>query len=367
MTTDQERVRALLREGSAVTARLAEEQSEQVTAGTRLVIEALVAGRKLLLFGNGGSAADAQHIAAEFVGRFRRERGSFPAIALTTDTSALTAIGNDYGFEQLFARQVAGLGEPGDVAIAISTSGNSPNVLAAVQVARSRGLKVIGLSGAEGGSLAAICDVAILVPSATVAHVQEGHIACLHAICELADEALSQSSRRGQSRSTSSKVVDLSQARAWREALRQAGKTVVWTNGCFDLLHVGHVSSLEAARALGDALLVGVNSDASARILKGPGRPLVPEKERARILAALAAVDRVMVFTEPTPEASLQTLRPDIHTKGAEYAPPSGKPVPERGLVEAYGGRIEFLPMVAGWSTSSLADRIAAGSKPGSP
>lgn len=365
MSGERERAERHLRESSAVKLALADRQSEMVAAAADLVITALASGHKLLLFGNGGSAADAQHIAAEFVGRFRRERPALPAIALTTDTSALTAIGNDYGFEQLFARQVAGLGECGDVAVAISTSGNSPNVLAAVREARTRGLKVIGMSGGEGGKLKGVCDVTIVVPSAVVAHIQEGHIACLHAICELADEALSQASAVRRTLSTSGKVVDLDQAIAWREQLRAAGKTVVWTNGCFDLLHVGHVSSLEAARSLGDALLVGVNSDESTRALKGPARPLVPGKERARMLAALAAVDRVLIFGEATPEAVLTRIRPDVHTKGADYAPPSGKPIPERQLVEGYGGRIEFLPMVPGWSTTDLADRIAVGSKQG--
>src|SRR5499433_2400986 len=119
-----------------------------------LVADALAAGRKLLLFGNGGSAADAQHIAAEFVGRFQRERRALPAIALTTDTSALTAIANDYGYEEVFARQVRALGGAGDVAIAISTSGRSPSVLRAIEVARSLGMKTIGFTGGDGGPLA---------------------------------------------------------------------------------------------------------------------------------------------------------------------------------------------------------------------
>ncbi|HWA17111.1 MAG TPA: adenylyltransferase/cytidyltransferase family protein, partial [Gemmatimonadales bacterium] len=126
------------------------------------------------------------------------------------------------------------------------------------------------------------------------------------------------------------------------------------------LLHVGHIASLEAARALGDALIVGVNSDASVRGLKGPDRPLVPEAQRARVLAALSAVDRVLIFGEPTPEVVLDALRPDVHTKGADYAPPAGKPIPEQRVVEAYGGRIAFLPLVEGWSTTDLAARLGA-------
>jgi rfaE bifunctional protein nucleotidyltransferase chain/domain len=132
----------------------------------------------------------------------------------------------------------------------------------------------------------------------------------------------------------------------------------VWTNGCFDLLHVGHVRSLQAARRLGDVLIVGVNSDASVRQLKGTGRPILPAEERAELLSALACVDYVVIFDELTPEAALARLQPDVHCKGADYALPHGKPIPEAALVESYGGRVEFLPLVPGTSTSDLIQRI---------
>jgi D-glycero-beta-D-manno-heptose 1-phosphate adenylyltransferase len=140
--------------------------------------------------------------------------------------------------------------------------------------------------------------------------------------------------------------------------LRAAGRVVVWTNGCFDLLHVGHVRSLKAAGALGDVLVVGVNSDASVRRLKGPGRPLVPAAERAELVAALACVDHVVVFDEDTPEECIRLLRPDVHCKGADYAPPHGKPIPEAALVASYGGRVAFLPLVEGLSSTDLLRRI---------
>jgi rfaE bifunctional protein nucleotidyltransferase chain/domain len=147
---------------------------------------------------------------------------------------------------------------------------------------------------------------------------------------------------------------------AERARWRAEGRVVVWTNGCFDLLHAGHVRSLRAARALGDILVVGLNGDASVRRLKGPGRPLVPAAERAEVLAALACVDRVVVFDEDTPEAALAWLRPDVHCKGVDYAPPHGKPIPEATLVEGYGGRIVFLPLSPGLSTTELLRRIRA-------
>ena len=155
-----------------------------------MIFETLMNGRKVLLCGNGGSAADAQHIAAEFVGRFEKERRAFPAIALTTDTSALTAIGNDYGFERLFARQVEALANTGDLLIGISTSGNSPNVSAAIMIAREKGCKTIGLTGANGKKLAGLCDAAVLVPAERTSRIQEAHNAIGHLWCEFVDEKL---------------------------------------------------------------------------------------------------------------------------------------------------------------------------------
>lgn len=145
----------------------------------------LAAGGRILICGNGGSAADAQHFAAEFTGRFEKERRAYPAIALTTDSSALTAIGNDYGFENVFARQLEALGHPGDVLIAISTSGESQNVVRAVEAARANGISVIGLLGRDGGRIAKMVDLALIVPSARIARIQEAHILMLHILCEL--------------------------------------------------------------------------------------------------------------------------------------------------------------------------------------
>jgi len=152
-----------------------------------IILETLAGGSKILICGNGGSAADAQHIAAEFVGRYETERGALPAIALTTDTSALTALANDYGFERIFARQVEALGNPGDLLIALSTSGNSPNVNAAVMSARQIGCKTIGMTGSGGKKLASLCDACILVPATRTARIQEAHITIGHIWCEIVD------------------------------------------------------------------------------------------------------------------------------------------------------------------------------------
>ena len=161
-----------------------------IAAVAERIIASLRRGNKILLIGNGGSAADAQHIAAEFVGRFEKERRSWPAIALTTDTSILTALVNDYGVETMFARQIEGVGEAGDLVLAISTSGNSRNVLEAVKAARVKGLTIIGLTGQSGGKLADLCDLAITVPSSRTARIQEAHITICHALCEVVEAAL---------------------------------------------------------------------------------------------------------------------------------------------------------------------------------
>ena len=148
-------------------------------------ITALSGGRKVLFAGNGGSAADAQHLAAELVSRFAYDRPGLPAFALTTDTSALTAIGNDYGYERLFARQIEAVGAAGDVFFGISTSGRSPNVLAALDLARAKGLVTVGMTGRTGGSMAQRCDLLLRVPSDATPRIQEGHIAMGHAICQI--------------------------------------------------------------------------------------------------------------------------------------------------------------------------------------
>jgi D-sedoheptulose 7-phosphate isomerase len=153
-----------------------------------LIWKAFADGKKVLLCGNGGSAADAQHIAAEFVGRYETERRALPSVALTTDTSALTAIGNDYGYERIFARQVEALAKKGDVLIGISTSGNSPNVLAALQKSREIGCINIGMTGAKGGKIVELCDACLCVPSERTARIQEAHITVAHIWCEYIDK-----------------------------------------------------------------------------------------------------------------------------------------------------------------------------------
>jgi D-sedoheptulose 7-phosphate isomerase len=179
-----------LQEHLAAIQALLDSRLTEIEAGGSLICEALRAGNRILLCGNGGSAADAQHIAAELVGRFEQQRQAFPAISLTTDTSALTAISNDYGYEDIFARQVEALASAGDVLIAISTSGKSPNVLRAAEKAKAIGCKTIALTGCAGEPLASHCDLALVVPSERTSRVQEAHITIGHLWCEMVDANL---------------------------------------------------------------------------------------------------------------------------------------------------------------------------------
>ena len=160
---------------------------EKLETCAKYVEKALAEGHKVLFCGNGGSAADSQHLAAEFVGRFQKERKGLPAIALTVDTSILTAVANDYGYDTVFARQVQALGEPGDVLVGISASGNSKNVLLAVEEAKAKGITCIGMTAEGGGKMAAACDICLAVPAKVTARAQEMHILMGHILCELVD------------------------------------------------------------------------------------------------------------------------------------------------------------------------------------
>jgi D-sedoheptulose 7-phosphate isomerase len=169
---------------------LAAEHAGAVVAAAGLIVDTLKRDNKVMFCGNGGSAADAQHLAAELMGRYLRDRAALAAIALTVDTSALTAIGNDFGFADIFGRQVRGIGRKGDVLVCLSTSGNSVNILSAIAAARDCGIAVVGLTGARGGKMVSLCDLIIRVPSDDTPRVQEMHIAVGHMICELVENAV---------------------------------------------------------------------------------------------------------------------------------------------------------------------------------
>ncbi len=183
-------VEGMLRDAARLHDRVATEAGAAVIAAADAMLEAFGRGAKVLIFGNGGSAADAQHFACELVGRFLRNRRALPAIALTPDTTTLTAIANDYGFDQVFVRQIEALGRQGDVAVAISTSGASANVLAGLQYARSRGLKTVAFTGGSGGPVGAAADVHVNVPHDLTPRVQEVHRTLIHAVCDVVERQI---------------------------------------------------------------------------------------------------------------------------------------------------------------------------------
>ena len=183
-------VRAVVAACIAVHERLRDENLQPVADAASAILAASAEGRKVLVFGNGGSAADAQHLAADLVCRFQRERRPIAAVALTTDTSVVTAVANDYSFERVFVRQIEALGNRGDLAVGISTSGRSPNVVEGLRMARTRGLKTIVLTGRDGGPAGALADIHINVPDPSTARVQEAHRTLIHAICELVEREL---------------------------------------------------------------------------------------------------------------------------------------------------------------------------------
>lgn len=183
-------IRSMIDDSIGVKEALRKSQTERIEKAVRLIIKSLSADGKLLIFGNGGSAADSQHMAAELVGRFKKERRALGAIALSTNTSTITAIANDYGYDVVFSRQVEALGRKGDVAIGISTSGSSKNVLKAMRKARSMGLYTIGILGCDGGVIKKECDIAILAESKDTPRIQEAHSVICHIICALIEEEM---------------------------------------------------------------------------------------------------------------------------------------------------------------------------------
>jgi rfaE bifunctional protein nucleotidyltransferase chain/domain len=316
------------------------------------VMAALRAGGTLYTFGNGGSASDAEHLAAELVGRYHHDRRPLAAQALTTNTAALTAIANDYGFEQVFARQVHALAGPRDVVLAITTSGRSPNVLAGLAAARHVGAHRLALVGAsaEGTAVGDLADSVLVVAPDHTPGVQEAHRLAWHLLCVGIDAVLD-----APLPPAAPEVCSLDEAIRCVAGWRTAGHRIATTNGCFDVLHEGHVAALAEARRQADHLVVLCNSDASVARSKGPSRPLIPFEQRVAVLAALRSVDLVIELYDDLPTALLELLRPDVHVKGSEYEIDE---LPEAPAVVAGGGRIHRSAMLPDRSTTAFLDGI---------
>jgi phosphoheptose isomerase len=354
MPMNLEDVQAAFVDSAAVKTRALATLAEPTLRAAQVLAARLRDGRQVLACGNGGSSGDAQHLASELVNRFERERIGLPGIALTPDSSVLTAIANDYAYERVFARQVEALGRPGDVLVAFTTSGNSRNVLEAVRTAQARGLWVLALTGKDGGALAPLLrggDMELRVPSTSTARIQEVHLLLIHTLCTYLDSVFADGSNKPASK-VHADVVTL-------QPLLHGRRPLVFTNGVFDLLHRGHVHYLEAARREGACLVVGVNSDASVRRLgKGDDRPLNTLEDRMAVLAGLGAVDYVLPFAEDTPLRLIEALQPDVLVKGGDWAPDA---IVGADGVRARGGRVLSIPFAHPLSTTALLKRIRNG------
>jgi phosphoheptose isomerase len=339
----------------AYTALILESYADEVVEAARVIATALAAGNKILVCGNGGSAACAQHFAAEFTGKLFYDRRPFPAIALSTDTSALTAIANDYGYEDVFARQVRALGQPGDVLVGISTSGSSANVRTAVAAANDAGLRTIALTG-KAEALGA--ERALRVPLGETARIQEAHDLILHELAQLSERLLVPEMDDDASADRFPFVLADSDLAPFREWMTRSRQELVTTNGVFDVIHQGHHRSLREARVFGDRLVVLVNSDDSVRRLKGPGRPIRALTDRLGDLERSPFVDHVVVMSDDVPSPLLSQLHPAVHCKGQDY---QNVVVPEEVVVAQYGGRMEYLTLVDGYSTTSLESKVREG------
>jgi len=196
----RETVIAQLRESADIKLQMAKEHGDDIIEAAELVLKTLKAGGKVLIFGNGGSAADSQHIAAELVNRLKKTRRALPAVALTTDTSILTSVGNDISFSEVFARQIEALGQPKDLAWALSTSGRSRNVLKALEAARARSMASLGFTSASGGKMRGLVDCLLTVPSTSTPRVQEGHITVAHIICDIVEQAFAEDEKKKKKR-----------------------------------------------------------------------------------------------------------------------------------------------------------------------
>lgn len=315
-----------------------------------LMLAALRGGRRILVCGNGGSASDAEHMAGELVGRFGYDRASLPCISLCTPSATFTAIANDYGYEQVFQRQVQGLGVTGDVLIGISTSGNSANIVAAFKTARNLGIKTVALTGSRDSKLSQLADVTVRSPSTRTPRIQEIHGLLLHSMCRaIEDEMFSETAKTIAPALPSSKIIGADQINTLAAAIK--GYESVFTNGCFDILHPGHVYVLNESRKAGELLIVGLNTDESIKRLKGPTRPYHRFADRAMVLAALECVDYVVGFGEDTPAEIIQTLTPKVLIKGGDYSPET---IVGADWVQKHGGCVKVVPLLEGHSTTGI-------------
>jgi len=314
----------------------------------KIMVAALTNGQRILVCGNGGSASDAEHMAGELVGRFGYDRASLPCISLCTPSATFTAIANDYGYEQVFKRQVQGLGRAGDVLVGISTSGNSPNIVEAFKTAGEMNITTIAMTGSRDSKLSQIANLTLRAPSTRTPRIQEIHGLLLHSMCRAIEEEIF-SGKAMAPALPANKIITDSELPVLAAAIKDYRS--VFTNGCFDILHPGHVYVLNEARKAGELLIVGLNTDDSIRRLKGFTRPYHSFSDRAMVLSALECVDYVIGFSEDTPENLIKILTPKILVKGGDYTPTT---IVGADWVTDHGGQVKVIPLLEGHSTTGI-------------
>ncbi|MDD3148169.1 MAG: adenylyltransferase/cytidyltransferase family protein, partial [Candidatus Riflebacteria bacterium] len=287
-------------------------------------------------------------MAGELVGRFGYDRASLPCISLCTPSATFTAIANDYGYEQVFKRQVQGLGQTGDILIGLSTSGNSPNIVEAFKTAAEQKITTIAMTGSRDSKLSEIADITVRAPSAKTPRIQEIHGLLLHSMCRAIEEEMFPGKAAAPAL-PARKILNGDDINVLARAM--SGYQSVFTNGCFDILHPGHVYVLNESRKAGELLIVGLNTDASIKRLKGPTRPYHRFEDRAMVLAALECVDYVIGFNEDTPAKLIEALTPKILIKGGDYTPDT---IVGADWVTSHGGCVKVIPLLEGHSTTGI-------------
>jgi len=329
--------------------RINDEQCSKIKELSEIIAKALQTGHKVYTFGNGGSAAEAQHFTTELIGRFKDNRKPLPAVCLSVDATALTCIGNDYGFEYIFSRQVQGLVEQGDVVIGFSTSGASQNVINGMLAVHEKDATSVLFTGSSPNPKA-IAQIRIEVGGSETAIIQELHLVLIHILCELIEEELG--FNNGLNKNRQPKIIYEKDLRTIQLPPRES---IVWVNGCFDLLHEGHLFLLNSASTQATFLVVGLNSDTSVRKIKGEGRPIVSEMNRARTLSQLPFVDLVIIFKDENPKKILNELRPGFVLKDEIYEEVE---YPEKELLQLMNAKILYTRHLKEISTSKMIENM---------
>lgn len=329
---------------------VSDEQISQISELAEEIVAAFESGNRLYAFGNGGSASEAQHFTTELIGRFKGNRKALPAISLNSDTSAITCIANDFGFEHVFSRQLEGLLNPGDIVVAFSTSGTSLNVLKGLEVASALGARTTLLTGNNVKTQQDSSRRTIALGGSETALIQELHLAIIHIMCDVI-EVLS----GFQSDGKNGEIRDIIYDYDLTPDLVPRTKELVWINGCFDIIHEGHLLLMEIAARRGNHLIVGLNSDESVRQIKGEGRPFIPELDRAKTLVRIPFVDQVIIFSEPNPLSILRRIEPHCVVKDSAY---ESADYPEKDYLIANKTKIVYTPHIADLSTTAIISRL---------